>query len=59
LRKKGLPEMPDLGRYAVEVLSAYTGAIGLLLALVAASLWKGKKVRADLLEVETRRRKKS
>lgn len=45
---------PDLGKYADAVLSAYGASIVLLAVLVALSLWKGKRVRAELAEVEAR-----
>ncbi len=48
--------MPDLGRYAAEVLSAYVGALSLLVVIVLASVWKARRVRARLDEVEARRR---
>lgn len=47
--------MPDLGRYATEVLSAYAGAIALLVILIAASVWKARKVLRQLREAENRR----
>jgi len=47
--------MPDLGRYATEVLSAYGLSIALLLLLVLFSIWKARRVRAQLDEVESRR----
>ena len=40
--------MPELGKYAATVLGAYGAALGLLVALVVASLWRGRRVRADL-----------
>lgn len=49
--------MPDLGRYAVEVMSAYAGSILLLVAIVAVSVWRARKVRRDLESVEARRGK--
>jgi heme exporter protein D len=51
--------MPDLGRYAVEVLSAYAGSIGLLVVVIAASIWRARRVRARLEEFEARKRKTS
>ncbi len=51
--------MPDLGQYAAEVLSAYAGTIFLLMALVAGSVWKARRVRQALAEVEARRGKSS
>jgi len=47
--------MPDLGQYAVEVLSAYAGALLLLVGVVLASVFKARRVRARLEEVEGRR----
>ena len=46
---------PDLGSYAVEVLSAYAGTLTLLLILVASSVWQGRKTRIRLEEFEARR----
>ena len=46
--------MPDLGKYAATVLSAYGGALALLVALVAASLWRSARVARALREVEER-----
>jgi heme exporter protein D len=45
---------PDLGKYADAVLSAYGASLTLLAVLVAISLWKGKRVRSDLAQVEAR-----
>lgn len=47
--------MPDLGKYAASVLSAYGASILLLLGIVILSLRAGRKARSDLLEVENRR----
>ncbi|MEL6685121.1 MAG: heme exporter protein CcmD [Pseudomonadota bacterium] len=44
--------MPDLGQYAVEVLSAYAVSILLLAAIVWLSWRRYAKVRAALAEVE-------
>lgn len=49
--------MPDLGRYAAEVLSAYAGTIFLLLVMVGGSIWKSKRVKQALAQVENRRGK--
>lgn len=46
--------MPDLGKYGETVLSAYAASIVLLLALVALTLWRGRKVRAEMEQVEGR-----
>ena len=47
--------MPDLGKYAVEVLSAYGVSILMIAVLVLASFVKGAKVRRQLAEAEARR----
>ena len=48
--------MPDLGKYAVTVLSAY-GATGvILLALLVMTFRRGRRVRSELGSVETRMR---
>lgn len=46
--------MPDLGRYAAEVLSAYAVTLGLLGLLVVASVWKSRKVLRQLRDAEAR-----
>ncbi len=48
--------MPDLGRYATEVLSAYAGSLALLVLIVIVSIIRARRVRARLDEVEARRR---
>ena len=47
--------MPDLGKYAVSVFSAYGASLGLLLLLVIGSLWRGRQARAQLDEIEAQR----
>ncbi|MEP2784255.1 MAG: heme exporter protein CcmD [Pseudoruegeria sp.] len=47
--------MPDLGKYTVEVLSAYGVSILLILLLVCASLSRGRRTRDTLRKVEQRR----
>ncbi|WP_416916249.1 MAG: heme exporter protein CcmD [Roseicyclus sp.] len=47
--------MPDLGSYALPVLSSYAVSLGLLVALIVASVWKARRVRARLEGVENRR----
>ncbi len=46
--------MPDLGKYAAVVLSAYGASIAVLAVLVAASLLRGRKIRRALKSVEDR-----
>lgn len=46
--------IPDLGKYADTVLSAYAASLVLLLALVILSIRRGRKVRAEMEQVETR-----
>lgn len=45
--------MPDLGKYATEVLSAYAVSLLLLLAIVVASVISARRARATLEAVET------
>ncbi|GGL64439.1 heme exporter protein CcmD [Wenxinia marina] len=46
--------MPDLGRYAAEVLWSYAGGLGLLAVLVGLSVRRARKVAARLAEAERR-----
>ncbi len=46
--------MPDLGKYADTVISAYVASILLLALLVAVSLWRGRRVRAEMADLEKR-----
>ncbi|MEM8655268.1 MAG: heme exporter protein CcmD [Pseudomonadota bacterium] len=46
--------MPDLGKYADAVLSAYAVSILLLVAIVVLTLRRGRKVRAEMENVERR-----
>lgn len=46
--------MPDLGKYGDTVMSAYAASVLLLLVLVALSVWRGRKVRAEMDRVEAR-----
>ena len=46
--------IPDLGKYAVTVLSAYGVSLALLLALIWVSLRRARKVRHALEAVEQR-----
>lgn len=47
--------MPDLGKYAFEVLSSYGVTIVLLVVIVLISFRRARKVRAALDEIENRR----
>ncbi len=47
--------MPDLGKYAADVLSAYGVTIVLLVALVVWSWVRARRVRAELRALEARR----
>ncbi|TDK51292.1 heme exporter protein CcmD [Antarcticimicrobium luteum] len=49
--------MPDLGKYADTVLTAYAASILLLAVLVAASLWRGRRMRAEMDTLEARMRR--
>ena len=46
--------MMNLGEYAQVVLWSYAGAIALIMALVALSLWQAAKTRRALREEEAR-----
>ncbi len=46
--------MPDLGKYADTVLSAYAVTIVLLIGVIVLSVLKGRRVRAELQSVEER-----
>jgi heme exporter protein D len=47
--------MPDLGKYAFEVLSSYGVTIVLLAIIVMLSFRRARKVKAVLEDVEKRR----
>lgn len=47
--------MPDLGKYAASVLSAYGASIVLIAGIVWQSLRAGRKARSELDSVEARR----
>ena len=49
--------MPELGKYADTVLSAYAVSLALLFGIVAISLWQSRKARARLDLVERRQKK--
>lgn len=44
--------MPDLGKYADAVLSAYSASIALLVILVVMTLIRGRKLRAEMARYE-------
>ena len=46
--------MPDLGKYAVEVLSAYGVSIALLIVIVLLSAARAARVGRQLAEAEER-----
>ena len=46
--------MPDLGKYADAVLSAYAASVVLLIIIVATTLIRGRKVRAEMDAFEKR-----
>jgi heme exporter protein D len=47
--------MPELGRHAGAVLSAYGLSLLLIAALVALVVWRGARVRRQLAAAEARR----
>jgi heme exporter protein D len=49
--------MPDLGKYAVSVLSSYAATLALLAVIVGLSLWQGRRMKRALAEVEARQGK--
>lgn len=48
--------MPELGKYAFAVLSSYGASIGLLCAIIAISLWQGRRIKRQLAVVEARQK---
>ncbi len=46
--------MPELGKYAGAVLSSYAVSIGLLVLLVAVSVWRARRVKRQLKDVESK-----
>ncbi|MFN3643878.1 MAG: heme exporter protein CcmD [Gemmobacter sp.] len=46
--------IPDLGRHAVWVLSAYGASLALIAVLVGLTLWRAARVRRALRQVEER-----
>ncbi len=49
--------MPELGKYAFEVLTSYGVAVALLAALGTISLIRARRMRRDLAALEKRVRK--
>ncbi len=47
--------IPDLGKYATEVLSAYGVSIALLVLVIWWSMRRSRKVKARLDQIEARR----
>ncbi len=47
--------MPELGKYAATVLGAYCVSLVLIVALTVASLWRARRVKRDLDDLEERR----
>ena len=48
--------MPDLEKYAVEVLSAYAATIVLIVGFVLRTVAQGRRARADMRAVEEARK---
>ncbi|WP_299560570.1 heme exporter protein CcmD [uncultured Sulfitobacter sp.] len=48
--------MPELGKYAFEVLSAYGLSLLLIVALLAVTLRRGRRARAALRQIEAEAR---
>lgn len=46
--------MPDLGKYAFEVLASYGASLLLLAGIVGLTMWRGARVKGQLREVELR-----
>lgn len=44
--------MVDLGKYAIEVLSAYAVSVALLVGIVGLTLRRGRRVRAELEQMD-------
>ena len=47
--------MPDLGKYADTILSAYAITIVLLVGIIVTSLMRARKTKKQLEELEARR----
>lgn len=48
--------MPDLGKYADAVLSAYAVSIVLVLGLILVSILRSNRIRKDLQDIERKGR---
>ncbi len=48
--------MPDLGKYATEVLGSYAVTLGLLAALIGMTLWRGARIKRQLRQIEERQK---
>ena len=48
--------MPDLGKYALWVLSAYGVSLGLLVAMTGLSVWQARRTKRALQAMEAGRR---
>jgi heme exporter protein D len=49
--------MPELGKYAVAVLSSYGVSVAMLAAICALSLMRARRMRRDLATLEQRMRR--
>lgn len=47
--------MPELGKYAVAVLSSYGISVGMLFVLCALSVMRARKMRRDLAAIDQRK----
>ncbi|MBV7393720.1 heme exporter protein CcmD [Mameliella sediminis] len=48
--------MPELGKYAGTVLSSYAVSLLLLVVLIVASVWRSRRIRAELERIEERQK---
>lgn len=44
--------MPDLGKYAFEILMSYGLSLGLIGALIGISIWQSRRTKAALKRIE-------
>ena len=51
--------IPELGKYAAEVLSSYAVSLGLLAGLAWLSIWRGQKVKKRLEALEKKAKKRN